>query len=834
MKRRNSAEKPGKAEFRKISKELIQKACLINPFSLLVHFAHKQVNFNEFKDVFVSLLTQSQLFNASTASYSDGVLEKDQFRAHSNSTNLNNCSPATGATEPHGKLGGYHQLAGDESSNRKTNGRTNQTSRRCKKSKKSTNFATSFKANDDNQENKHSNKHLNPQNGKKAKNRVNKNVNNNINNINISSNLDKDSNQDHHPTNRKNNLNDRLSSSKKMQRNSSSGTEEGYSSLDDCGSTSSANSCAIPESPDLIVALSNDEERGDHSNETKAMHHLHYRSHHHILVNNKKEDDNSDANQSDGDHLDLNSSDRSTVSSSDLNLMNNNEDLNSTAEEQQFQQQDEFEQSTEQYLSSIWQQLDVGKGGYLTLQELFIVCEHIQMPMDEAVVKQLFDRLDEDKDGKVSFDELLKQLTSSSTTGSDSVTNINSAASVLNENDYQEANIEGYANHYQSDYQLTNNNSSNMSTDKAMNEQVALTTNNTMNDEFDAEASSNKPGLSLALSPYSAYKNYFSSSSHRNESSFDKEATYDDEQSHLREIGDSVDHMTDANPFFSLDSKLLTSATGKNQRKSSFSAASAADCLNVSSSISSKPVQQANSLSCCCSTLNNQSKSDYGFTNGCSKVFCHKRTGSLGNAHPQTQHKHCNQYRNENCNELLSSSSNTSSANGSSVNPSSSANEPTVNQTLAKNPHHPTSSTLSAISERRPDLGELNALSCSAANCCCSSKTNKLLSENESGQGDGCSGKRGPIDKFSVNLSSRYGSSSSNQSTPEIEHTQLLSSLNSMHQFNSSHSYHHQTSSLTKEHHLQPAQQQTNDEDICNLTNAGFGNLLSLDPYNYG
>lgn len=744
------------------------------------------------------------------------MIEKEPLRT--NAANLNN--PATGATEQHGKLSAY-QLAGDESSSRKTSGRTNQTNRRCKKSKKSTNFDTTFKANDDNQENKHSNKHPNApgSGGKKNKNR-NKNVNNNIN-------LDKDPNHpDHHPTNRKNNLNDRLSSGKKMQRNSSSGTEEGYSSLDDCGSTSSANSCAIPESPDLIVALSNDEERGDLANEPtgNGLHHLHsYRSHHHMLANGKKEDDSSDANQSD-DHLDLNSSDRSTVSSSDLNLMHNNEDLNSTAEEAHFQQQDEFEQSTEQYLSSIWQQLDVGKGGYLTLQELFIVCENVMGPMDEGLVKQLFDRLDEDKDGKVSFDELLKQLTSSSTSGGDEVTNLG-GASALNENDYNlEEHIDSYPNDYQSDYQLANgNNLSNKSADKTMNEQTAL--GSPMNAEFESEPNKQSSGPSMALSPYSTYKNYFASSSHHNDSSFDKEATYDDERAHLKNGDtDSVDHMTDSNPFYSLDSKLLPKSNGatKHQRKNSFSAANASDCLNVPS-IGSQP-QPANSLSCCCSATNNPSKSDYGFTSaGCSKVFCHKRTGSLGNAHPQT---HCNQYRNENCNELLGGSSAASNtSNGSSANPSSSAaSESTVNQTLSKNPHQ-TSSTLSAISEQRPDLGELK--SCGAANCCCSSKTNKPPSENESGQGDGCC-KRGSIDKFSVNLSSRYAPSS-NQSTPELEHTQLLSSLNSMHQFNSSHSYHHQTSSLTKEHHLP---QQTNDEDICNL--AGFGNLLSLDPFNYG
>jgi hypothetical protein len=70
--------------------------------------------------------------------------------------------------------------------------------------------------------------------------------------------------------------------------------------------------------------------------------------------------------------------------------------------------------SAESYLRAIWQQLGVGRNGYLTLTELFVVCEHIQLAsIDQDLVEQLFERLDADRDGKISFDELLKQMTSS-------------------------------------------------------------------------------------------------------------------------------------------------------------------------------------------------------------------------------------------------------------------------------------------------------------------------------------------------------------------------------------------------------------------------------------
>lgn len=66
--------------------------------------------------------------------------------------------------------------------------------------------------------------------------------------------------------------------------------------------------------------------------------------------------------------------------------------------------------STEELLRSIWDKLCVGKDGYLNIDELYAVCEHIGMEMNEDVIEQLFEKLDCDQDGKVSFDELLQGL----------------------------------------------------------------------------------------------------------------------------------------------------------------------------------------------------------------------------------------------------------------------------------------------------------------------------------------------------------------------------------------------------------------------------------------
>lgn len=68
------------------------------------------------------------------------------------------------------------------------------------------------------------------------------------------------------------------------------------------------------------------------------------------------------------------------------------------------------EVGAEMYLSEIWEQLGVGQNGYLNLEELFRVCEHIGMSASEDMIEQLFDKLDNDQDGRLSFNELVNGL----------------------------------------------------------------------------------------------------------------------------------------------------------------------------------------------------------------------------------------------------------------------------------------------------------------------------------------------------------------------------------------------------------------------------------------
>ncbi|XP_022237498.1 ninein-like protein isoform X2 [Limulus polyphemus] len=81
------------------------------------------------------------------------------------------------------------------------------------------------------------------------------------------------------------------------------------------------------------------------------------------------------------------------------------------------------EKSAEEFLKSIWQKMDVGRDGYLNLEELTSVCEHIGMEMSDDVVTQLFDKLDCDQDGRISFEELLQGLFQH---GGPSATNVSS------------------------------------------------------------------------------------------------------------------------------------------------------------------------------------------------------------------------------------------------------------------------------------------------------------------------------------------------------------------------------------------------------------------------
>ncbi|XP_033734383.1 ninein-like protein isoform X3 [Pecten maximus] len=69
------------------------------------------------------------------------------------------------------------------------------------------------------------------------------------------------------------------------------------------------------------------------------------------------------------------------------------------------------ELTEEDYLCNIWQTLGVGQRGYITLSDLAAVCDHIGMDeMNDDELQQLFDKLDSDADGKVSFNEFLHGL----------------------------------------------------------------------------------------------------------------------------------------------------------------------------------------------------------------------------------------------------------------------------------------------------------------------------------------------------------------------------------------------------------------------------------------
>lgn len=69
-----------------------------------------------------------------------------------------------------------------------------------------------------------------------------------------------------------------------------------------------------------------------------------------------------------------------------------------------------FVHSPVQYLQETWKKLGIGKDGYLNVEELTLVCEHIGMDMTEEVVAQLFEKLDCDQDGQISFEEFLQGL----------------------------------------------------------------------------------------------------------------------------------------------------------------------------------------------------------------------------------------------------------------------------------------------------------------------------------------------------------------------------------------------------------------------------------------
>ncbi|CAD5121326.1 DgyrCDS9852 [Dimorphilus gyrociliatus] len=77
------------------------------------------------------------------------------------------------------------------------------------------------------------------------------------------------------------------------------------------------------------------------------------------------------------------------------------------------------EESVHEQVRLIWDELRVGIDGYLDMKELGVVCNHIGMEeMDDSDIDRLFNRLDKDKDGRVSFYEFLQGIYNRSRTES--------------------------------------------------------------------------------------------------------------------------------------------------------------------------------------------------------------------------------------------------------------------------------------------------------------------------------------------------------------------------------------------------------------------------------
>lgn len=66
-----------------------------------------------------------------------------------------------------------------------------------------------------------------------------------------------------------------------------------------------------------------------------------------------------------------------------------------------------------EYLRNTWNKLGLPENSHLTIEDLGFVCSEIGMAdVSEEAIEQLFATLDRDKDGKVSFEELLTGMSS--------------------------------------------------------------------------------------------------------------------------------------------------------------------------------------------------------------------------------------------------------------------------------------------------------------------------------------------------------------------------------------------------------------------------------------
>lgn len=109
-------------------------------------------------------------------------------------------------------------------------------------------------------------------------------------------------------------------------------------------------------------------------------------------------------------------------------------------------------ENEEDYLKSIWLKLGVGSDGFLNQEGLTRVCEHIGMEkMSEEVISQLFEKLDVDQDGKISFDEFLHLFRNGETASTGSST---ASTTVIDANQNSARNIPQQS-HSTKDHQMT-------------------------------------------------------------------------------------------------------------------------------------------------------------------------------------------------------------------------------------------------------------------------------------------------------------------------------------------------------------------------------------------